>query len=69
MEIRSPLSGKVLSVKVKVGEAVKKGQVLLIIDAMKMENEIISPSDGTVKSVKVSEGSTVNSGDLLIELD
>ena len=66
--INAPISGKVLSVKVNVGDAVKKGQVVAIIEAMKLENEIPATSDGTVKQICINAGATVNSGDALIEL-
>ena len=69
MDVKSPLSGKILSINVKVGDRVKKGQVLLVIDAMKMENEILAPADGAVKNINVSVGLTVNPGDVLIELE
>jgi len=69
VDVKSPLSGKILSINVKVGDRVKKGQVLLVIDAMKMENEILAPADGAVKNINVSVGLTVNPGDVLIELE
>ena len=68
-QIVSPMPGNILNVNVKVGDAVKKGQVLLILEAMKMENEIMAPKDGTVTSVNVQKGSTVESGALLVTLD
>ena len=57
------------AVKVSAGQAVKKGDVLVILEAMKMENEIMAPCDGTVASVNVSQGATVNTGDLLVSLN
>ena len=68
-QIVSPMPGNILNVNVKVGDAVKKGQVLLILEAMKMENEIMAPKDGTVTSVNVQKGSPVESGALLVTLD
>ena len=59
-------AGKVLEVKCKAGDAVKSGQVLLILEAMKMQNEIMAPADGTIADVRVSAGSTVNTGDVMI---
>ena len=53
------MPGKILGVKASVGQAVKKGEVLLILEAMKMENEIVAPSDGTVASINVSVGDSV----------
>ncbi|MFA6308171.1 MAG: biotin/lipoyl-containing protein [Clostridia bacterium] len=67
--VKSPMPGAILKVKVAVGDAVKKGQVLVILEAMKMENEIVSPTDGKVASVNVSKGSSVNAGDLLVSID
>lgn len=60
-----PLPGTVLKVLAKQGAAVKSGDVLCIIEAMKMENEIMAPCDGTVSAVSVSEGASVNAGDPL----
>ena len=57
-----------LKVAAKQGQAVKKGDLLCVIEAMKMENEILAPSDATVVSVSASEGATVNSGDVLFVL-
>ena len=67
-QILSPMPGNILNVNVKVGDAVKKGQVLLILEAMKMENEIMAPKDGTITSVNVQNGSTVESGTLLVTI-
>ena len=67
--ISSPLPGKVLSIKVAVGQAVKEGDLLLTIEAMKMENEIVATIDGTVAEVMVSPEATVQIGDSLISID
>ena len=64
-KITSPMPGTILSVNVQNGSAVKKGDVLMILEAMKMENEIMCPCDGTVLSVNTSKGSAVESGTLL----
>ncbi len=64
-QVMSPMPGNILDVKVQNGAAVKKGDVLMILEAMKMENEIMAPCDGTIASVNVSKGSTVESGTLL----
>jgi glutaconyl-CoA/methylmalonyl-CoA decarboxylase subunit gamma len=66
--ITSPMPGTILKVNVNSGETVKKGQVLLILEAMKMENEIVAAADGTVASINVSKGTSVNAGDVLISL-
>lgn len=67
-QITSPMPGTVLDVKVKVGDSVKKGQVLAILEAMKMENEIMAGIDGTVTSVAVSKGTSVQTGDILLTI-
>lgn len=63
--VTSPMPGNILSVKVSEGSSVKKGDVLMILEAMKMENEITSPADGTVKSLGVSKGTAVETGTVL----
>ena len=62
------MPGKILSVAVSAGQAVKKGETLLILEAMKMQNEIMAPADGTVSDVRVSAGQTVATGDVMIVL-
>ena len=66
--VSAPMPGKVLSINVKAGDAVKSGDVLLILEAMKMQNEIMAPADGTVSDVRVSAGQTVATGDVMIVL-
>ena len=66
--IDAPMPGNIISVNVKPGQAVKKGDVLLILEAMKMENEIMAPVDGTVANVAVAPGQTVQSGQQLLNL-
>ena len=68
-KIVAPMPGKILSVKAKAGDSVKKGQVVLILEAMKMENEIVAPEDGTVASVDVREGAQVDAGAILMSLN
>ncbi len=66
--IKAPMPGTILKVNVSAGETVKKGQVLLILEAMKMENELTAPADGKVATVNVAKGSAVNVGDVLVSL-
>ena len=68
-QVKAPMPGNVLDVKVSVGQQVKKGDVLLILEAMKMENEINAPKDGTVAQVTVTKGATVDSGAVLVVLN
>ena len=67
-KITAPMPGTILAVNVTSGSAVKKGDVLMILEAMKMENEIMCPRDGVVASVHTSKGSAVESGALLCVL-
>ena len=66
--VSSPMPGTILDVKVQNGAAVKQGDVLMILEAMKMENEIVAPCDGTVASVNVTKGSTVETGTVLCSI-
>ena len=63
--ITSPMPGNILAVNVAAGDMVKKGQVLMVLEAMKMENEIMAPHDGKVTAVAVTKGAAVESGALL----
>lgn len=67
-KVESPLPGTITKINVKVGDAVKAGDVLLVMEAMKMSNDITSEWDGTVKAVLVSEGASVMNGDALVEI-
>ena len=67
-QVTSPMPGTILSINVAAGDTVKRGQVLMVLEAMKMENEILAPRDGTVAQVAVSKGSTVDTGALLVVL-
>ena len=67
--IKSPLPGTIIAVNVKVGDVVKKGDVLLVMEAMKMENNIMANKDGVVKSVYVTNGQTVMQEDALVDID
>ena len=64
-QVTSPMPGTILDVKVSQGASVKKGDVLMILEAMKMENEIMCPCDGKVASIHASKGTAVESGTLL----
>lgn len=65
----APMPGKILAVKTNPGQAVSKGDVLLVLEAMKMENEIVAPSDGTVASINVSVGDSVEAGATIATLN
>ena len=64
-QIKAPMPGTVLAIKKNVGDAVKAGDVVIVLEAMKMENDIVAPCDGTVKSINTTKGSTVNTDDVL----
>ncbi len=66
--VTCPMPGTILSVNIKAGDSVKEGDVMLILEAMKMENEILAPMDGVVSQVSVTAGSAVNTGDTLVVL-
>lgn len=68
VKVNAPMPGKILSVKTSVGQAVKKGDVLLVLEAMKMENEVVAPEDGTVASIDVAAGDSVEAGAVLATL-
>ncbi len=67
--VEAPITGKILSVEVKVGDKVKEGDTLCILESMKMENPIVAPLNGTVSKVAVSPGQVVESGGLLAVID
>ena len=67
-QVKAPMPGNILDVKVSVGDTVAEGDVLMILEAMKMENEILAPAAGKVASVQVAKGASVNSGDVLAVL-
>ena len=68
-KVKPPMPGKVVEVKVKEGQQVAEGDVLLVLEAMKMQNDLKSPMAGTVRKVHVAEGSSVEAATVLIELD
>lgn len=65
-KLEAPMPGSVVKINVAVGASFKKGDVLVVLEAMKMENEIVAPESGTVASVAVSVGSTVETGSVLL---
>lgn len=67
--ITAPMPGTILDVRVKEGQHVKRGDVVLILEAMKMENEIMAPNDGTIASINVEKGTSVNTGDVLVTMN
>jgi len=67
--MRAPMPGKILGISVKPGDQVELGQVVFVLEAMKMENEISSTVEGTVKAIEVELGATVNTGDVLLEVE
>jgi biotin carboxyl carrier protein len=68
-QVRAPIPGKILDVRVAVGGRVARGDVLLVLEAMKMENDILAPAGGRVSALQVRPGDAVNAGDLLVALE
>jgi biotin carboxyl carrier protein len=68
-KVKPPMPGRIVSIDVKVGDTVKKGQGLLVLEAMKMQNEIAAPADGLVKAVNVKAGQTVDGNAVLVEIE
>ncbi len=66
--VKAPLPGNILSIKIKKGDIIKKGDVLLIMEAMKMENNIMAEKNGVVEYIHVNPGDTVLEGDILLEV-
>lgn len=69
VKVESPMPGTILDIKTAAGSTVKKGDVLCILEAMKMENDIVAPADGTVASVNVNKGDSVEAGQLIVTLN
>ncbi len=69
VKISAPMPGTILDIKVKAGDVVKKGTLVIVLEAMKMENEILAPQDANVASVNVTKGQQVNSGDVMLTLN
>lgn len=68
-KVTSPMPGAILEIKVSQGQSVKKGDVICVLEAMKMENDIPAPADGVVASINIQKGASVNAGDLLATLN
>jgi len=66
--VKAPMPGTILDVKVNAGTSVKKGDILFILEAMKMENEVVAPKDGTVSEIRTTKGASVSTGDILAVL-
>ena len=66
--VTAPMPGTIMSIKVKVGDTVKSGDLVCILEAMKMENEIFANADGKVVGISTSEGASVNTGDVLVSI-
>ena len=69
VKITAPMPGKIVAVKANAGTAVKKGQVILVLEAMKMENDVVAPQDGTLASVDVATGASVEAGSVLATMN
>ena len=69
IKVKAPMPGTIMKVNVNVGDTVKKGDVLCVLEAMKMENDISAPQDGTVASVSIQKGSSVQSEEVIITLN
>ena len=69
VKVNAPMPGKILSVKASAGQTVSKGDVLMVLEAMKMENEVVAPQDGTVASIDVAAGDSVEAGTVLASLN
>ena len=69
VSVKAPMPGNIMKVNCKVGASVKKGDVLVVLEAMKMENDICAPEDGVVASVEVAQGATVETDTLLVTLN
>jgi len=67
--ITAPMPGTIIDIKVKEGQNVKRGDVVLILEAMKMENEIMAAEDGVIATINVAKGSSVNTGEILVSMN
>lgn len=69
VKVESPMPGTILDIKVSIGQAVENGQVLCVLEAMKMENDIVAPQAGTVASINVAKGDSVEAGTVILTLN
>lgn len=69
VKVNAPMPGKIVEVKANVGDSVKKGQVILVLEAMKMENDIVAPEDGTIASIDTAVGNSVEAGETIATLN
>lgn len=69
VKVEAPMPGTILDVKVSVGDAVKSGDVLFVLEAMKMENDIVAPEDGTIASIDINKGDSVEAGQVIATLN
>lgn len=69
IKVDAPMPGTILDIKTSVGASVKSGDVLCILEAMKMENEIVAPADGTVASIAANKGDSVEAGQIIVTLN
>lgn len=69
VKLTAPMPGTILDIKVNPGDSVKKGTLVVILEAMKMENEIFSPENGTITTINVTKGQQVNSGDMILTIN
>lgn len=69
VKVNAPMPGKIVGVKANVGDVVKKGQVILVLEAMKMENDIVAPQDGTIASIDTAVGNSVEAGETIATLN
>ena len=67
--VTAPMPGKILGIKAQAGQAVAKGEAIIVLEAMKMENEIVAPSDGTIATIEVAVGDSVEAGATLATLN
>lgn len=69
VKVNAPMPGKIVAIKAKAGDSVKKGQVIIVLEAMKMENDIVAPEDGTIASIDTAVGSAVEAGETIATLN